>query len=142
MKPEPAPLPVRTVAFLFDQFVVVTLIVVPVLALGVSFGEIVSPGDTRTAVFLALNAGAFTYHFLLEWLTGRTLGKSLFGLSVVVDDGASLGLRSSFLRNALRAIDGLGYWSVAIVVIFYRGDGKRIGDVVGRTLVIREERRF
>ncbi len=49
-----------------------------------------------------------------------------------------LGVRGSFLRNAFRLIDGLGYWSVAVGVILYRGDGKRIGDVVGRTLVLRD----
>lgn len=135
--PEPAPLPRRTGAFLLDQLVVLLLVVPPALAGGLGLGEILSPGQPRRFVFLALMAVAFTYHFFLELLTGRTLGKRIFGLEVVTADGTNLGISGSFLRNAFRLIDGLGYWSVAVVVIIYRGDGKRIGDVVGRTLVVR-----
>ena len=134
----PAPLGVRTPAFLLDQFVVLCLVVPPAVALGVEFEAIITAGPTRQVVFVALMAVAFVYHFLTEWLTGRTLGKHLLGLRVVEDDGSALGIRASFLRNALRLIDGLGYWSVAVAVILYRGDGKRIGDVVGRTLVVRD----
>lgn len=138
MAPDAAPLSIRTPAFLLDQLVVLLLVIPPALVNGVGFDELVSPGRTRTIVFLVLMAVAFGYHFLTEWLTGRTLGKQVFGLTVVADDGTPLGGRGSFLRNALRLIDGLGYWSVAVVVILYRGDGKRLGDVVGRTLVVRE----
>lgn len=139
MAPVPAPLTIRTPAFLLDQVVVICLVIPPTLGLGVEFGTIITAGATRQLVFVALMAVAFAYHFLAEWLTGRTLGKELFGLRVVEDDGSALGLRGSFLRNALRLIDGLGYWSVAVAVILYRGDGKRIGDVVGQTLVVSDK---
>jgi len=135
--PSPAPLTIRAPAFLLDQLVVVVLVVPPAITLGVEFDAIVSPGPTRQGVFVLLMAVAFVYHLLAEWRTGRTLGKHLFGLRVVAADGTPLGIRGSFLRNALRLIDGLGYWSVAVAVILYRGDGKRIGDVVGQTLVVR-----
>jgi uncharacterized RDD family membrane protein YckC len=135
--PEPAPLLRRTPAFLLDQAVVLLLVVPPALAVGVPFGDVVSPGQTRRAVFLVLMAVAFVYHFLFEWLTGLTLGKRALGLRVVADDGGTLGVRGSFFRNALRLIDGLLYWGVAVAVILVRGDGKRIGDVAGRTLVVR-----
>lgn len=138
MSPDPAGLVVRTPAFLFDQVVVVLLVVPPVLAAGVPFEAILSPGETRRAVFLALMAVAFLYHFTLELRTGRTLGKGLFGLRAVQADGSPLTVRGSFLRNALRLVDGLGYWTVAVVVILYRGDGKRLGDIAGDTLVVRD----
>lgn len=136
MAPEPAPLLDRTAAFLCDQFVVLCLGVLPALAAGVELGEIISPGETRRAIFVLLMGIAFVYHFLLEWLTGQTPGKWVFGLRAVSDDGGKLGFWGSFLRNALRLIDGLGYWTVAVAVILFRGDGKRIGDVVGKTLVV------
>ena len=139
MTPQPAPLPRRTVAFLFDQFVVLCLGVLPALATGVTVSELVSPGRVRTTVFLILCGIAFVYHLLSEWLTDQTPGKVLFGLRVVTDEGASIGFRESFLRNALRAIDGLGYWSIAVAVILLRGDGKRLGDIVGHTLVVSAE---
>jgi uncharacterized RDD family membrane protein YckC len=134
--PAPASLVRRTPAFLIDQGVVLVLVVVPALLAGIGFDAIVSPGETRRTVFLILMAVAFVYHFALELATGQTVGKRLFGLEVVHDDGRPLGIWGSFLRNALRLLDGLGYWGVAVAVILLRGDGKRIGDVVGNTLVV------
>lgn len=133
----PAPLVVRTPAFLCDQLLVIVAVVAPALALGVPFADLLTPSRPRTTAFLAAMAVAFLYHTLAEWLTGRTVGKALFGLVVVTDDGASLGLAPSLVRNALRLVDGLGYWSVAVVVILYRGDGKRLGDAAAGTLVVR-----
>jgi uncharacterized RDD family membrane protein YckC len=112
----------------------------PVLALGTPLSAVVSPGRTRTLVFVLLMGIAFGYHLLLEWRWGRTPGKRLFGLRVVSGDGSELGFRGSVLRNALRLVDGLGYWSVAVVVILVRGDGRRLGDVAGDSLVVRDRR--
>jgi uncharacterized RDD family membrane protein YckC len=133
---EPAPLRVRTPAFLCDQAVVLVFGVGPAIGVGVSPVEVVLPGATRRNLFVLLMGIAFVYHFVLELRTGTTLGKRLFGLRVVSDDGGSLGASGSFLRNALRLVDGLGYWSVAVAIILIRGDGKRLGDAVGRTLVV------
>lgn len=136
MAPEPAPLLLRTAAFLCDQFVVLCLGVLPALAAGVELGAMLSPGGTRRGIFALLMGIAFVYHFILEWVTGQTPGKYLFDLRVVSDAGETLDLWGSLLRNALRLIDGLGYWTVAVAVILLRGDGKRIGDVLGGTLVV------
>ena len=136
---QPAPLRARTPAFLCDQAVVLLLGVGPTVAAGVPLADVVSPGTTRRNVFLLLMGIAFVYHFLLELRTGTTVGKRLFGLRVVSDDGGPLGVSGSFLRNALRLVDGPGYWSVAVAIILVRGDGKRLGDVVGHTLVVRED---
>lgn len=135
--PEPAPLRERTPAFLCDQVVVLAVGVIPVVAAGTPLQALVEPGDVRRNVFVLLMAIAFVYHFLLEWQTGQTVGKRLFGLVVIRDTGGEIGLVSSFFRNALRLIDGLGYWSVAVVVIVATGSGKRLGDFAGATLVVR-----
>lgn len=135
--PIPAPLPRRTVAFLVDQGVVLVLGLVPAVALGVPPTDVVFESDTRWNMLLVLMGIAFVYHLLFEWQTGQTPGKRLFGLWVVQDDGTALDLWSSFWRNALRLIDGLGYWGVAVAIILVRGDGKRLGDMVGSTLVVR-----
>lgn len=137
--PTPAPLLVRTSAFLFDQLVVTLVAVLPALALGYR-AELLTPPE-RTWAFLAAMAVAFCYHLFAEWLAATTLGKRAFGLQVVADDGTTLSFVESFIRNALRLVDGLGYWSVAVVVIRFRGDGKRLGDWAGGTLVVRETRR-
>jgi uncharacterized RDD family membrane protein YckC len=138
---QPAPLRLRTPAFLCDQVVVLALGVVPLVAGGVPPADLVAPGDLRRNAFLLLMGIAFVYHTLLERWTGTTVGKRLFGLRVVLDDGAPLTVSASLLRNALRLVDGLGYWSVAVAVILVRGDGKRLGDAVGGTLVVRDGER-
>lgn len=134
--PDPAPLLRRTPAFLLDQLVVVLLVVPPTLAAGVPFEAVVSPGQTRLTVVLVLMTVAFLYHLLLELWTGRTPGKRAFGLRVVQTDGTPPTARGVFLRNVLRLVDGLGYWTVAVAVILLRGDGRRLGDVAGDTLVV------
>ncbi|MFC7059131.1 RDD family protein [Halovenus salina] len=107
---KPAPLHTRTPAFLCDQAIVSVLGVVPTVAAGVPVAEVVSPGPTRRGVFVLLMGVAFIYHFILEWQTGTTVGKRLFGLGVRRDDGHEIGVVASFVRNALRLVDGLGYW--------------------------------
>jgi uncharacterized RDD family membrane protein YckC len=134
--PAPAPLTRRTPAFLIDQLVVLLLVVPPALLGSVSVQDLLSPGETRQIVFLILMAVAFVYHFLFEWLTGQTVGKIVFGLEVVGSDRRGLTMLESLLRNALRGIDGLGAWGVAVIVILVRGDGKRIGDVAADSLVV------
>jgi uncharacterized RDD family membrane protein YckC len=121
--------------------VVLALGIGPTVGFGVPVAEISSPGGTRRSVFVLLMGIAFVYHFALELLTGTTPGKRLLGLRVVSDDGDSLDASEAFLRNALRLVDGLGYWSVAVAVILIRGDGKRLGDVVGHTLVVETDDR-
>jgi uncharacterized RDD family membrane protein YckC len=135
----PAPLTRRIPAFLIDQLVVLLLVVPPTLLGSVTVGELLSPGETRRVIFLVLMAVAFVYHFLFEWLTGQTVGKIVFGLEAVGSDRTDLTVLESLLRNALRGIDGLGAWGVAVVVILVRGDGKRIGDVAADSLVVEKQ---
>lgn len=135
----PAPLTRRIPAFLIDQLVVLLFVVPPALLGSVTVGELLSPGETRRVIFLVLMAVAFVYHFLFEWLTGQTVGKIVFGLEAVGSDRTDLTVFESLLRNALRGIDGLGAWGVAIIVILVRGDGKRIGDVAADSLVVEKK---
>jgi uncharacterized RDD family membrane protein YckC len=140
MTREPAPLTVRTPAFLIDQFVVLALVVPPALLVGsVTVAELLASTQERDSIFLILMAVAFAYHFIFEWLLGQTLGKAIFGLEVVGSNRRDLTALESLLRNALRGIDGLGAWGVAVLVILVRGDGKRIGDVAADSLVIKKQ---
>lgn len=75
----------------------------------------------------------------VETLTrGRSIGKWALGISVVRDDGGPIGLRQAFIR----ASTGFGeLWltvgSVAIVAAISNDRGKRIGDMLAGTYVIR-----
>ena len=70
---------------------------------------------------------AWSYFILLEWLgNGQTIGKRIFGLRVIADDGAPAG----FI-----AVYGLGL--LAIVV---SSRSQRLGDLAAGTFVVRAPR--
>ena len=81
------------------------------------------------------------YYVLFEGLAdGQTPGKRRLGLRVVQDGGYSVTFSASAVRNLLRIIDlqpiftyGVGIFSAAL-----SKSGKRLGDVLAGTIVVRE----
>ncbi len=77
--------------------------------------------------------------FEIAW-RGQTPGKRLLGLRVLSRDGGPARGGQLFLRNALRLVDFLpfGYFAGLTAMLFSR-DGQRLGDLVGGTVVARED---
>ena len=81
------------------------------------------------------------YYVLWEGLAdGQTPGKRRMGLRVVQDGGYSVSFAASAVRNLVRIIDlqpafsyGVGILSAAL-----SSSGKRLGDIVAGTMVVRE----
>lgn len=72
---------------------------------------------------------------------GRTPGKAAFGLRVVAASGEPVGLWASLVRNLLRVVDFLpAFYALGAVSILASGHNQRLGDLAGRTLVVRDER--
>lgn len=82
------------------------------------------------------------YFFALEYFYGgKTIGKKMLGLRAIQDNGHSLTLLSSFIRNLVRIIDMLpASYLVGMVMIFFHPVHKRLGDVVAGTIVIHERK--
>ena len=79
-----------------------------------------------------------TYSFAFEWRYGRTPGKVNRGLLVVMDDGRRCTLRACAVRNMLRYVDLLGVPPVVLgLVVALLADGRRVGDVLAGTVVVR-----
>ena len=81
------------------------------------------------------------YYLLCEGLfDGRTLGKRLLGLRAVRDGGYSVGFAASAVRNLMRIVDlqPVFTYLVGIAGIAISKSGKRLGDVVAGTIVVRE----
>ncbi|MGM0843612.1 MAG: RDD family protein [Bacillota bacterium] len=91
------------------------------------------------AIFL-LNWG---YFFAYEFFSGgRTLGKTLIGIRVIQDNGQSITLLSSFIRNLMRVIDMLpAYYIVGMFMVFFHGKHKRLGDLTAGTVVVHERKK-
>lgn len=90
-------------------------------------------------LIFALNGG---YFFIAEYFFGgRTIGKRLLGIRVIQDNGHSLTLLSSFIRNFLRLIDFLPvYYFIGMLMVFLHSKHKRIGDLVAGTIVVHERK--
>ena len=120
---EDAGVALRFVAVLLD-----TILVVFPLAIAV---ELL---NARGWVILALFLG---YYILCEAITGMTLGKRMVGIRVVADDGEHIGINAAVIRNVLRLVDGLVFYLVGGLIALSSSRGRRLGDHIAGTLVVR-----
>lgn len=76
----------------------------------------------------------------VETLTrGRSLGKLSAGLRVVRDDGGPIRFRQAFVRGLVAVFEiYLTFGAVAVIASLADGRGRRLGDLLAGTYVIRE----
>lgn len=144
----------RLGAYLLDNLLCWVFILVAALLTLLVFGVLQSPG---TAVLVGLLAHFFTTWFyggVLESLwNGQTLGKRMFGLRVLSDDGQPINGIQAIGRNFLRHADTLpwAYWTVeeaavplstlqlGLLFMFVYGRYQRLGDWAAGTMVVIDE---
>jgi uncharacterized RDD family membrane protein YckC len=139
----------RAAAFLIDQLI---LMVINILILIATFFAIKGMSDLQffladnmlplavTVITLfVINGG---YFFAFEFFSGgRTIGKKLIGIRVMQENGHSITLLSSFIRNLVRIIDALPVsYLLGIFLIFFHPHHKRLGDLVAGTIVVHERK--
>lgn len=81
------------------------------------------------------------YYLLFEGLgDGQTPGKRMLRLRAVRDGGFSVGFAASAVRNLMRIVDlqPVFTYVVGIASIAFSKSGKRLGDMVAGTIVVRE----
>jgi uncharacterized RDD family membrane protein YckC len=94
-------------------------------------------GAIFSAITFATNFLYFTFFDLVS--RGQSPGKRALGLRVVRDGGLPIDARSSLIRNFVRTADMLpGFYLFGLVSMFVNEQHKRIGDLAGGTLVIRD----
>ncbi len=124
-------------------FVVLLLAVVAVLgATGIRSDVTGSWGVAL--VVLAQFAVLWGYYVLFEGLMdGQTPGKRIHRLRVVADGGYSVTLGVSAVRNLVRVIDmqPVFFYLVGITSLLLTRRGRRLGDLVAGTIVVREDAR-
>ena len=100
-------------------------------------------GAVFLAVFIILfYAVIWGYFVLFEALWhGQTPGKRLVGIRAVLDNGLPIGWRESALRNLVRAADMVPPPAclVGSLMILFSPRGKRLGDLLAGTMVVREK---
>ena len=79
----------------------------------------------------------FCYFVFCEMaMNGQSIGKKIFGLRVIRDNGLPLGLQQSLIRGLFRAVIDVVY--IGLFAILFSEKHKRIGDMVAGTVVIAE----
>jgi uncharacterized membrane protein SpoIIM required for sporulation/uncharacterized RDD family membrane protein YckC len=144
----------RLAAALIDTAISALLLVLVIFAAvaldGRSLKQLVSEAATRPTHSTAWAAAVITimqfivlwgYYVLFEGLNdGQTPGKRLRQLRTVRDGGYSIDFSASAVRNLLRAVDlqPVFTYLVGITSITFSKSGKRLGDIVAGTMVVRE----
>lgn len=152
----PSPLPRRFGAALIDLAVFVVLVATGLAQgtwaatrRGAFFAGDVSlrfAGQTRHLtsmsaigiMLLALGVLWIVAFWVLEWRTGRTVGKAALGLRVVAEDGTAPSFWQIFVRNLTLVFSGplqLFDWAF----VFFNPKRQRALDIVAKTMVVLED---
>ena len=77
--------------------------------------------------------------FEMQW-NGKSPGKKVVGLQVIRNDGTSITLTESLIRNLIRLVDFLpANYAVGVLTMFIDRQSRRLGDLAAGTLVILEQ---
>src|ERR1051325_3782075 len=92
------------------------------------------------AVGLAIGFVLFWGYFVLfETLNaGRTPGKQLLGIRVVLETGHPITWAAAVVRNLVRFIDGLSLFFIGFLMVLFHPQNKRLGDIAAGSIVVRE----
>ncbi len=92
-------------------------------------------GTLDRVVIVAL---IFLYYFACEaFWRGQTVGKRVLDIRVERVDGTMAGPGTILVRTLLRAVDGIFFYVVGLIVIFATGARRqRLGDMAAKTRVV------
>lgn len=139
----------RFLAWLVDCLLIALVGVAGAIALSVAgvFAAVASSPNVGMTLF-AIGLVAFctltwAYFVVFEaFQDGRTPGKRFFSLRTISDGGVRLSLAQAAIRNLFRGLDWLpGGYLLGALSHGLSESGKRVGDYVAGTVVVREERR-
>ena len=134
----------RVAAFIIDvalQLLLITAFALIVL-LGIDrgiYGNRLTPSGTALGAVILFNfVVQFGYFIIYELaMRGQSVGKRLFSLRVIRDNGQPIGFAQSLVRGLLRSLD-IVY--IGLFTILFSKKHKRLGDMAAGTIVIIERR--
>ena len=132
---------VRLQAYLVDLLIRVAVLFVCACLFSMA-GAFVSAGVSAGLYLVLWFVFDWFYFGLSEGLfRGKTMGKHLYGLRVIKEEGYPITLWAALLRNFVRAADSLPMlYGVGFLTMLIAGQFRRLGDIVARTVVIEERR--
>jgi uncharacterized RDD family membrane protein YckC len=131
---------VRLQAYLVDLAIRAGLLFIGFILM-LAGGMAGSLGVSLGLFLLVIFAIDWAYFGLSEgYFRGKTLGKHIFGLRVIQEEGYPITLWGAILRNIVRAADSLSFYGAGFITMLAAGKFRRLGDLVARTVVIEERR--
>ena len=135
---------IRVPAYLIDALI----ISLPLVLLWMLFGlpvptttdELLNPPDAFRRLQLFNIFLAMAYDTALIALYAATVGKRLFGLSVVRTDGSRVGWGRAFSRHLLTALTFSFTFGLAFLIVALRPDKRGLHDLICDTIVLRRPR--
>jgi uncharacterized RDD family membrane protein YckC len=134
----PASFAGRSLAWLLDAFLYLGLLVVSVTIVG---GLAAGLDEAATAAIFLVDTVGFLVGLpvAIETVTrGRSVGKLAAGLRVVRDDGGPIRFRQALVRGLLAVVEVFSLPFVAVISSLVSPHGKRVGDLLAGTYVVRE----
>lgn len=133
--PAAGPVP-RAMAWLIDAGI--RYAVLTVVSLLLAMGSEAGMGIYLVVFFVIFWGYPVLFEVLMD---GQTPGKRAMSLRVIAADGAPVGWLASFTRNLLRTVDFLPFgYGVGLIVGYADPWGRRLGDMVAKTIVIHAPR--
>jgi uncharacterized RDD family membrane protein YckC len=137
----------RFLAAIIDTLLIAVAQVIIFLVIGLLISTLGIRTNFGGSVLLALGtllsfAMLWGYYIGFELLwNGQSPGKRAIGLRVVREGGRPITFVGSAIRNLIRIVDFLpAFYGIGVVVMFVDRRARRLGDLAGGTLVIKERR--
>jgi uncharacterized RDD family membrane protein YckC len=137
----------RFMAGFVDSALIVGAVLMLLLVLMlIDVARVMSPlqeavGETWVIVIVAFAMFVLLwgYFALFElYRNGQTPGKRYMKIRVVKEGGGAIGFSEVAIRNLLRPIDGLPFYPIAGIAMFFTRKSQRLGDLAAGTVVISE----
>ena len=125
----------RTLAAVADWLILTVLIVMAVLGLALWRGLSSWLFAIQMVVVYAIVWGYYTGFEAFR--RGQTPGKRWLGIRVIRDTGGGITFSDAAARNLLLPVDLIGL--IGIILIAVHSKGKRLGDMVAGTVVVRDQ---
>ncbi len=87
------------------------------------------------SAFVLAIIGALAYHTVCDSVSGSTMGKLIFSMVVVQEDGSPCGFKSALIRNLAYYVDGLFFGLIGYSAMKRDEAQQRYGDEWAHTIV-------
>jgi uncharacterized RDD family membrane protein YckC len=121
---------------------IVLFVVIALAGSALAFGSNMASGWIAALGGLLGFVILWSYYIAFEMLwNGQSPGKRAIGLRVVREGGRPITFVGSAIRNLIRIVDFLpAFYGIGVVVMFVDRMARRLGDLAGGTLVVKERR--